>query len=99
MTKTKPSPSRKAPARPKKAAGEKPKKIEGVTRAQTMIAMMRKPDGATAAELSAAVGWQLHSVRGFIAGTLKKRSDLTVTAERKDGATHYLVADKAEAQA
>ena len=47
----------------------------------------------------AAVGWQVHSVRGFIAGTLKKRTDLTVLAERKEGVTRYRVIDKVEAGA
>jgi len=69
------------------------------TRGQTLIALMRAEPGATAAELGAAVGWQVHSIRGFIAGTLKKRSDLTVLAERKDGATRYRVIDRAEASA
>jgi hypothetical protein len=69
------------------------------TRSQTMIDLLRAESGASAAELSAAVGWQVHSVRGFIAGTLKKRSDLIVTAERKDGVTRYRVADRAPAAA
>ena len=69
------------------------------TRAQTLIDLMRGDAGATAAELGAAIGWQVHSIRGFIAGTLKKRSDLTVMAERKDGATRYRVIDKAQAAA
>lgn len=70
-----------------------------VTRAETLIALMRAEGGATAADLGAAIGWQVHSVRGFIAGTLKKRSDLTVTALRKDGATRYRVTDSEGASA
>jgi hypothetical protein len=66
-----------------------------VTRSQTLIDMMRTEAGASAAELGAAVGWQVHSVRGFIAGTLRKRSDLTVLAERKDGVTRYRAVDNA----
>jgi hypothetical protein len=66
-----------------------------VTRADTLIALMRAENGASAAELGAAVGWQVHSVRGFIAGTLKKRTDLTVTATRQDGATRYRVLELA----
>ncbi len=66
-----------------------------VTRADTLIELMRAECGATAAELGAAVGWQVHSVRGFIAGTLKKRADLTVTAAREDGSTRYRVLDAA----
>jgi hypothetical protein len=63
------------------------------SRAETMIALMRSDDGASAVELATAVGWQVHSVRGFIAGTLKKRADLTVTATRQDGVTRYCVVD------
>jgi hypothetical protein len=62
-----------------------------VTRADTLIALMRSEAGATAPELAAAVGWQVHSIRGFIAGTLKKRADLNVTATREDGVTRYRV--------
>ena len=62
-----------------------------VARADTLIALMRTDGGATAAELAAAVGWQVHSVRGFIAGTLKKRSDLAVTAAKEEGVTRYRV--------
>jgi hypothetical protein len=64
-----------------------------VTRADMMIGMMRADGGATAQALAEAAGWQVHSVRGFIAGTLKKRSDLIVTATRSDGVTRYSVAD------
>ena len=62
-----------------------------VTRAETLITLMRADAGATASELAAAVGWQVHSVRGFIAGTLKKRADLAVTVIRVDGVTRYRV--------
>ena len=55
----------------------------------TMMTLMRSDDGATAAELAAAVGWQVHSVRGFIAGTLKKRAGVTVATDRAEGATRY----------
>ena len=54
---------------------------------------MRTDTGASAAELADAVGWQVHSVRGFIAGKLKKRGDLTVTATKQDGVTRYFVGD------
>ena len=62
-----------------------------VTRAETLVSLMRTEAGATAPELAAAVGWQIHSVRGFIAGTLKKRTDLGVTTTREGGATRYRV--------
>jgi hypothetical protein len=70
-----------------------PGKAGRVTRAETLITLMRAEGGATAQALAEAVGWQVHSVRGFIAGTLKKRADLKVSTERKDGATRYTVTD------
>ena len=63
------------------------------TKADTLIALMRADGGATAQVLAEAVGWQLHSVRGFIAGNLKKRTDLQVTATRIDGVTRYSVTE------
>lgn len=64
-----------------------------VTRGQTMIALMREEGGATAKTLADAVGWQIHSVRGFIAGTLRKRADLAVTTTRTETGMRYSVAD------
>lgn len=96
MTKTKATAPKKArPDNGSEPATQAPR----VTRAQTLIDLMRAEAGASATELGAAVGWQVHSVRGFIAGTLKKRSDLTVLAERKDGVTRYRVIAKVEASA
>ena len=88
------SPDRSADSIPE-AQATPPKTKRRVTRADTLIELMRAESGATAAELGAAVGWQVHSVRGFIAGSLRKRSDLTVTAVREDGATRYRVLDAA----
>ena len=67
-----------------------------MTRGETLIALMRQEGGATAQSLAEAVGWQVHSIRGFIAGTLKKRSDLSVSTIRRDGVTYYMVTDAAE---
>jgi predicted transcriptional regulator len=44
--------------------------------------MLRRPEGATVAQIAEATGWAQHTVRGFFAG-LKKRQGITVeTAER-----------------
>jgi hypothetical protein len=50
-----------------------------------LIAMMQRPDGATIAELADALGWQHHTVRGAIAGALKKKLGLEVTSEKVEG--------------
>lgn len=85
----------KRPSRAKKSVTEA-KRPPRITRAETLIGLMRRGGGASAAELAAAVGWQIHSVRGFIAGTVKKRAGLTVTTDRVDGVIRYLVTDASE---
>jgi len=45
-----------------------------------LISLMRRDDGATVAQLCEATGWQAHTVRGAISGTLKKRLGLVVTS-------------------
>ncbi len=50
------------------------------TKTALMIALLRRPEGSTVADLSAATGWQPHSVRGAIAGQLKRRLGLVVIA-------------------
>ncbi len=52
------------------------------TKQATMIAMLRAPDGATIEEIMAATGWQSHTVRGAMAGALKKKLGLEVTSEK-----------------
>ncbi|HEY0918052.1 DUF3489 domain-containing protein [Devosia sp.] len=50
-----------------------------------LIAALRRPEGATIAELIEATGWQAHSVRGAISGNLKKKLQLEVLSEVVDG--------------
>ena len=52
------------------------------TKQATLIAMLRAPDGATIDEITAATGWQSHTVRGAMAGALKKKLGLEVTSEK-----------------
>jgi hypothetical protein len=55
------------------------------TKQAALIAMLRSPDGATIAEVVAATGWQAHTVRGAMAGALKKKLGLEVTSEKIEG--------------
>jgi len=55
------------------------------TKQATLIAMLRAPDGATIAEIVAATGWQSHTVRGAMAGALKKKLGLEVASEKIEG--------------
>ena len=55
-----------------------------------VLELLRRPEGATLQELVAATGWQPHTVRGFISGTLAKKLGHKVTrAKRDDGAGVY----------
>ena len=55
------------------------------TKQATLIAMLRAPDGASIEEIMAATGWQSHTVRGALAGALKKRLGLTIASEKVGG--------------
>ena len=59
-----------------------PRKPREGTKQATLIAMLRAPDGATIEEIMAATGWQSHTVRGAMAGALKKKLGLEVTSEK-----------------
>jgi hypothetical protein len=46
--------------------------------------MLKQPDGATIVEITKALEWQPHTVRGAIAGALKKKLGLNVESEKVD---------------
>lgn len=50
-----------------------------------VIAMLRRPEGATLAQIGENTGWQTHTIRGFFAAALKKRHGLAVTSEKPAG--------------
>ena len=58
----------------------------------TVVLLMRRPEGATIAQMSDATGWQAHSVRGAIAGALKKKHGLATTSEPTAAGRIYRVA-------
>ena len=58
-----------------------------------LIDMLRRPEGATIAQIMAVTGWQAHTCRGAFAGALKKKRGLTVTSEKGDeGVRVYRIA-------
>jgi hypothetical protein len=58
----------------------------------TILDLLKRPGGATAKELLKATGWQPHSLRGFLSGTVGKKMGLTVaSAKGEDGERSYSV--------
>lgn len=73
----------------KQADGARP----GIKTAK-VLDLLRRPGGATAKELMKATGWQPHSVRGFLSGTVGKKMGLTIeSAKREDGERVYSLPD------
>ena len=62
-----------------------PRKTREGTKQAQLIDMLRRPEGATIAEIVKATGWLAHTVRGAMAGALKKKLGLEVTSEKIEG--------------
>lgn len=71
-----------SPSRPKGPSGK----------LGTVVALMRRPEGATVAQMGEATGWQPHSVRGALAGALKRKHKLTIVGEAGEGGRVYRIA-------
>ena len=63
----------------------KPVSIRAGTKQAQIIELLQRPEGASIAEIIAATGWQVHSVRGMISGALKKKLGLSVTSVKEQG--------------
>jgi hypothetical protein len=74
-------PNDTAPAEPASAPAQRRKG----TKQETLVAMLRVEGGATIDEIVAALEWRPHTVRGALAGALKKKLGLTITSEKVEG--------------
>lgn len=70
-------------------AGPAAAQERGPNKTEVMIAFLTRPEGVSVEAMSEATGWLPHSVRGFMAGTLKKKLGMTVTSEKVDGVRIY----------
>ena len=70
MPETAPAPARRTRDNSKQAA---------------VIALLKRPEGATIGQICEATGWQAHTVRGTFAGAFKKKLGLTLTSEKATG--------------
>lgn len=91
---SKPSAGSQAKAPAKAAAEDRARPAaKAASKAATIIGLLRRENGATLDEMTEATGWQKHSVRGFMAGALKKQHGLAVSAEKANRGRVYRIAD------
>ena len=82
-----------------------PKRGPGNSKQALVIEMLKRPEGATIAQICEATSWQAHTVRGTFAGALKKKLGLTIVSEKIEGPAGtpgvgqrlYRIADEATA--
>jgi hypothetical protein len=51
----------------------------------TVISMLKRPEGATIAQICEATSWQAHTVRGTFAGAFKRKLGLSITSDKTQG--------------
>lgn len=80
---------RTSPALP--VAIDVPEPARGSSKLAVIIALLKSPDGATIDALCEATGWQRHSVRGAIAGSLKRKGHVVSSLKPEDGPRRYRI--------
>ena len=70
---------------------EPPSEAKRPLKQDEVIAMLRRPQGATVDEVARATGWQRHTVRGVFSGTLKKKLGLTLASAKEQRGRVYRI--------
>lgn len=87
------TPAKKSPKGAKKAkSGKDAKGARDGSKTARILELLKRPGGVTGKELMKTTGWQPHSVRGFLSGTVGKKIGLTVVStKREDGERTYSI--------
>ena len=88
------SPSRRTPAAKIRATvTEQPRGIRQTSKLAAVIALLQQKGGTTLEAMCKAAGWQSHSVRGLMSGTIRKKLGLDLQSEVNDGVRSYRIVD------
>jgi hypothetical protein len=101
MTKTKPRAATRSAARKTNKSKSRVRSVvsssktaaQPNTKHARIIAMLRAPAGASIAAIMTATEWQPHSVRGFLAGVVRKKLGLNLLSEQTDKGRIYRIKD------
>jgi predicted HTH transcriptional regulator len=92
VAKKKGKPAKKATPEKKAPKAKKTAKVREGSKTDQVLELLKRPGGVTAQELMKTTGWQPHSVRGFLSGTVRKKMGLSVISTKgEDGERSYSV--------
>ena len=74
-----------------RATTASPDRVKPDSKQDRIVALLQRPEGATLDALVKETQWQKHSVRGFLAGTVRKKLKLPLLSEKIDGVRNYRI--------
>ena len=85
-------PKRGTPPQPHPSSAKQTERTE--TKQGRILAMLRAPSGVTIDAIMHATGWQQHSVRGFLAGVVRKKLGFNLVSAATEGGRLYRITDR-----
>ena len=79
-----------------KTTDEQPKAAKAPSKLDQLVTLLNQPGGVDLATMMTATGWQAHSVRGALAGSLRKKGH-QIISEKVDGLRTWRIEEQAAA--